>query len=103
MKTSNFSFINADERGMVGEYTLAWFHRRFMELSVRLLEREGNIPFGCIPVFNFFGDIFQLGVIRSSNLGDPVVNFTTPIKAASNLVYRNFEDIVILKETETKT
>ena len=53
--------INADEKGMAWEHTLAWFHRRFMELFVRLLEREGNIQFGFIPGFNFFGDIFQLG------------------------------------------
>lgn len=90
--------INADERGMVGEYVLAWFHHRFMELSIRLLKREGVIPFGCIPAFNFFGDIFQLGAIGSSNLGDPIVDSTTPIEAAGNLVYSNFQDVIVLEE-----
>ncbi|XP_066924594.1 uncharacterized protein [Clytia hemisphaerica] len=90
--------INADERGMVGEYVLAWFHHRFMELSIHVLKREGVIPFGCTPAFNFFGDIFQLGAISSSNLGDPIVDSTTPIEAAGNLVYSNFQDVIVLEE-----
>ena len=49
--------INADERGMVAQYTLARFHQSFTEISTILMGSESDVPFGCFPAF------FQLGAI----------------------------------------
>ena len=46
--------VNADERGMVGQYILAWFHQRFLELSMTLQKNDSGTSFGCLPTFNFF-------------------------------------------------
>ena len=37
--------INADERSMVGQYTLAWFHQRFPEILTILMGGESDVPF----------------------------------------------------------
>ncbi|XP_066910881.1 uncharacterized protein [Clytia hemisphaerica] len=92
--------LNADERGMVGQYVLGWFHQRFSQLSINLLDRESDqsIPFGCIPTFNFFGDIFQLRAIGERNLYDIVLDLTDPIDSAGGFAYKDFQDVFILEE-----
>ena len=88
--------INADERGMIDQQTLAWFHQRFCELSNLLLDKESDVPFGCIPTFNLFGDIFQLGAICDRNVYDIILKSTSPLDALGHTVYKNFYDVVVL-------
>ena len=78
--------INADERGMIGQKTLAWFHQRFCELSNLLLDKESDVPFGCIPTFNLFGDIFQLGAICDRNVYDIILKSTSSLDALGHTV-----------------
>ncbi|XP_066920336.1 uncharacterized protein [Clytia hemisphaerica] len=96
--------LNADERGMVGQYVLGWFHQRFSQLSINLLDRESDqsIPFGCIPTFNFFGDIFQLRAIGERNLYDIVLDSTDPIDSAGGFAFKDFQDVFILEEKSSK-
>ena len=90
--------INGDKRGMVGQYVLAWFHQRFSEMSTNLLNIESYVPFGCIPTFNFVGDIFQLRAIGERHLYDKILDSTDLIDKVRVLVYKNFEDVFILDE-----
>ena len=85
--------INADEWGMIGQYTLAFFHQRFNEL-----EEESATPFGCIPSFNFFGDIFQLGAICDRNLYDDVLESASSIIRLGHSLYNEFVDVVVLDQ-----
>ena len=90
--------INADERGMMGKALTACFSHRFNELGTSLFPNADNSIFGCVPCFNFFGDIFQLGAICAVDLQKVPLSSSTPCNIAGHAVYKAFTDVIILDE-----
>ena len=90
--------INSDERGMYGQKLTAWYNQRFCELSRVVYPELNNTIFGCIPCFNFFGDLFQLGAIGDRNLYMPPLASSSPTNIAGYTIYTSFNDVIILDE-----
>ena len=90
--------INSDERGMYGQKLTAWFNQRFCELSRLIYPDLESSIFGCVPCFNFSGDLFQLSAIGDKNLYSPPLSSSSPANISGYTVYRSFNDVVILDE-----
>ena len=90
--------INSDERGMYGQKLTAWYNQRFCELSRVIYPELNDTIFGCIPCFNFFGDLFQLSPIGDSNLYKPPLASSSPANIAGYTIYTSFNDVIILDE-----
>ena len=86
--------VNMDERSMYSKELLAWS-------SNRLAEATGEIekPFGNVPIINFFGDLGQLGPVNKLDLHTQPAKDDSPAKLFGFLVYRGFQECIVLKET----
>ena len=98
----SIQIIMSDERGMTSPSVLAYLDHRLKELSLvseSVIKSDSHF-FGNVPVFLFFGDLWQLGPIglTEKDLFKQPSPSASPSNIAGHAIYRSFNDIYTLDE-----
>ena len=94
--------LNIDERGMIGQNTLAWCSARLSAATAALCNVSTSLtespPFGYVPMANLSGDIFQLSPIGDYDLYSLPSVHSTPVHRFGHALYMGIQHCIILDE-----